>query len=208
MNWSVTILTSPRPKGPTIQRTLSSLALAGWPTCTVYTDAVRAGQFCAWMAALARSVAARPGADAYFMLEDDVVFCRGLREYLERSLWPESAERIALCSPYCPVPYRSSASGWHLENRGMCLVSGLSWAMPPQAARAVLADLHSLPETSGPWRGSDYLVGQWALQTNRQVWFHTPSLGQHVGLGNSAVGDGLESPMRCAGDFIGEEAFP
>jgi len=208
MNWAITILTSPRPKGPTLQRMLDSLALAGWPNATVYNDVAGAGQFRAWMAALAGTVRQCPDADVYFMLEDDVVFCRGLRAYLERSLWPEAPEHVAICSPYCPTPYRSSARGWHAEHRGCYLVSALSWAIPPQAARAVLADLHPLLETTGPLRGSDFLVGQWAASTGRRVWFHGPSLGQHVGMGNSAVGDGLETPMRTAADFIGEEAYP
>ncbi|MGQ9576493.1 MAG: hypothetical protein ACUVUC_14365, partial [Thermoguttaceae bacterium] len=169
MHWAVTLLSAPRPQGPTIHRTLDSLARSGWQSCLVWYDAQGRGQFRSWMAALGRAVELDPQAEVYFMVEDDVVFCRGLREYLERTLWPADPAGVAICSPYCPEAYQRVARGWHREDRGRYLVSCLSWAVPAGAARAVLAELAPLLRTGRPLRGADYLVGEWAARTGRQV---------------------------------------
>lgn len=208
MNWAVTILASPRPHGPTLHQTLDSLARAGWIDFLVWNDVAKVGQFRSWMAALRRTVELHPNAEVYFMLEDDGVFCRGLRDYLDRTLWPSPADGIAICSPYSPAAYRRPQYGWHLENRGLYLSSGLSWAFPPQTARAILNDFQPLLEAGGALRGGDYLIGEWAQRTGRETWFHSPSLGQHIGLRNSALGDDLVTPIRVADDFIGEDACP
>ena len=202
--WSVGVLTAPRPT-PTLPRMLASLCEAGWSDLLVVEDRRKLGHFFAWMKGLATIVDREPHADAYFLIEDDAVFCRRLRAYLEQSLWPEDPRRLALCSPYSPEAYRAPQRGWHTENRGLYLASSLAWVLPPAAARAVLADL-------GPWHAqgfnADRLVGQWAADRGLDVFYHTPSLAQHVGVGNSALGDPVDSPLRHAADFVGEEGSP
>ena len=199
MNWAVVVLTAPRPQ-PTLKRTLASLAAAGWPDVSVVRDEPPRGHFAAWIDALTAVVAAEPRADAYFLVEDDVVFCRGLRAYLERRLWPADPAEIALCSVFTPAAYRQPTPGWHPQRRGHYLVASQAWILPPGAARAVLNDLKGVPSA----HNADWMVGQWAEKANRSVWYHTPSLAQHVGLGNSALGDNLISDLRVADDFPGE----
>ncbi|HUT14095.1 MAG TPA: hypothetical protein VMY42_26640 [Thermoguttaceae bacterium] len=207
MNWATVVLTAPRPE-PTLERTLTSLRRAGWPDCLVSEDPGSGGQFPAWIEALKGIVRRRPDADAYLVIEDDVVFCRELREYIERTLWPDEPNKVALCSPYSPAVYRVERRGWNRQQRGFHLVGALTWILPPNAARDVLRDLSSLVGTEASLRGADYLVGDWAAKTRRTVWYHTPSLAQHLGLRNSARGDDAVGPMRRADDFIGEEAAP
>jgi hypothetical protein len=203
-NWAVGVLTAPRPV-PTLDRTLSSLQRAGWSDARVWRDrGLRPGEgnFCPWRERLAFLLREVPDADAYFLPEDDVVFCRELRTYLQRALWPEDPSKIALCSVFTPEAYFSDKAGWHQQNRGYYLVAAQAWIMPPVAARAVLADLASV---RSPY-GVDRVVGEWAAQTNRSVWYHSPSLAQHIGVGNSALGDALRSPLRSTCDFIGEDS--
>ncbi len=57
-------------------------------------------------------------------------------------------------------------------------------------------------------RRIDARVGQWARAAGRTVWYHTPSLVQHLGSGNSALGDPAVNDLRRAVDFIGEESTP
>jgi hypothetical protein len=209
MNIQTVVLTAPRPKR-TLERTLRSLEAAGWAgreglmaDIRVYHDSGSSGHFRAYMEALRYTLQHDATADAYFIVEDDVVFCRGLREYLERTLWPGSVERIALCSPYCPKAYRQRRLGWDSSGsgRGWRLAGSQAWIFPPQAVWAVLAEVAPVASR----HNADWEIGKWATATGRRIWYHTPSLAQHVGLGNSVLGDSLVSDIRLAGDFIGED---
>lgn len=209
MNIRTVVLTAPRPK-KTLERTLASLQTAGWSlgaesaaAADVYDDKESSGHFRAYMRALRYAVERDPGADAYFIVEDDVVFCRGLREYLARTLWPGPVEKIALCSPYCPEAYRQRGLGWHdsQSRRGYYLSGSQAWVFPPPAAEAVLTEVATVEST----HNADWEIGKWATATGRKVWYHTPSLAQHLGLGNSALGDDAVSSIRLAADFVGEK---
>ena len=203
MNIATVVLTAPRPK-PTLDRTLDSLEAAGFPAVSALNDATSSGHFRAWMSGLRWIVSRLPDADAYFVVEDDTVFCGGLKQYLQRTLWPGPTERIALCSPYCPKAYRQAERGWSDEQsgRGHYLAGSQAWILPAQAAQAVLAEVAPLHSV----HNADWEIGRWAKQTGRKTWYHAPSLVQHVGLGNSALGDNTVSSIRYAADFIGEDA--
>ncbi|MBN2476896.1 MAG: hypothetical protein JXB62_19975 [Pirellulales bacterium] len=214
MRIATVVLTAPRPK-PTLARTLRSLEAAGrsrgdGPTggrCVrVYRDRESSGHFRAYMAALHHAVQRDAAADAYFLVEDDVVVCRGLYAYLQRTLWPGPDEKLALCSPYCPQAYRQKTRGWSdaQSGRGLSLAGSQAWVFSAWSARAVLAEVAPLCTV----HNADREIGAWAKATGRQVWYHTPSLGQHVGIRNSSLGDDTLNSLRIAGDFPGEEACP
>ena len=212
MKIATVVLTAPRPRA-TLQRTLNSLKAAGWadypgsaPAIETCHDRASSGHFRAYMGALRWAIDRRPEADAYFIVEDDVVFCRGLRSYLQQTLWPGPVEKTALCSPYCPKAYRQERRGWNdaQSKRGFYLAGSQAWIFPPKAARAILAELAPLKSI----HNADWEIGKWADATGREVWHHTPSLAQHVGLGNSALGDDSTTDIRLATDFIGEGATP
>jgi len=197
--WGVAVTTAPRPK-PTLERSLKSLQAAGFASPLVVADGEGAGSWPTWLAALGQIVDTRPEATAYMVVQDDGVFCRGLRAYLEQTLWPSVT--TALCSPYCPGAYRRSV-GWHPENHGWSLVGAQCWAIPPGAARRMLADLSGVASRSRV----DAIVGRWAKAAGLDCWYHTPSLAQHAGLRNSALGDNLVNELRRAHDFLGEQNF-
>jgi len=201
MDWAVAVATAPRPEA-TLQRTLASLRLAGWSRCEVVADVTGAGSWPTWTRTLRKLLEQHPEADAYMTVQDDAVFCRGLRDYLDDSLWPTGD--VALCSPYCPTPYRSKTSGWHKEDRGWHLVGAVCWVIPAAAARSIIAELGNVQARSR----IDARIGRWAAQNRRSVWYHSPSLVQHIGSGNSALGDPLIISLRRAADFIGEDKRP
>jgi len=197
-SWAVGVTTAPRPCA-TLDRTLVSLAATGFPTPIVVSDTTKTGSWPTWFAALQRLLTTHPGAIGYLIVQDDVVFCRNLRSYLERTLWP--SETTALCSPFCPASYRRKDAGWHRENHGWNLVAAQCWAIPPATARKMVTELAGIASFSRV----DAIVGRWAQSAGLDCWYHTPSLAQHVGLQNSALGDNIVSDLREAADFVGEE---
>jgi len=212
MRIATVVLTAPRPVA-TLDRTLKSLRASGWSAddgcgggVGIYDDGDCSGHFSAYMRALQYAVRRDAKADAYFIVEDDVVFCRGLRQYVRRTLWPGPVEQIALCSPYCPRAYRQERPGWNAaqSHRGHYLAGSQAWMFPSQAARAILAEVAPLDTI----HNADWEIGKWAAETGRQIWYHTPSLAQHEGIGNSALGDNTVNDIRQAADFIGEGAGP
>lgn len=197
MNWAVGVTTAPRPIA-TLEQTLKSLKQAGFGPCQLFDDRTRTGAWRNWLRAVRELLEKHPNADALLICQDDVVLCRGLREYLEGSLWP--ADDVAVCSPYCPTLYRSPQPGWHREDHGWDLVGAVCWAIPRTAAEAMLRDLGQVKAD----RHIDARIGRWALQTGRSVWYHSPSLAQHVAPTNSALGHNLLGSRRQAADFVGE----
>ena len=199
--WAVGITTAPRPQ-PTLKRTMASLRAAGWSDFDLFDDAQRVGAWLNWLNGLRDLLDRHADADTLMMVQDDAVFCRGLRTHLDKTLWPDAD--VALCSPYCPTPYKRAHSGWHEERRGWYLIGAVCWVLPPNAARSLLVDL----DGTAAERQIDARVGRWAITSGRSVWYHTPSLVQHTGCGNSALGDKSMNSIRRATDFIGEEATP
>ncbi|HUT09045.1 MAG TPA: hypothetical protein VMY42_00980 [Thermoguttaceae bacterium] len=220
--WAVGITTAPRPR-PTLERTMQALTDAGWDRYSIFAepgaplplvdpDRIRVYRRPAtldiwqnWITGLADLLAAYPEADAFFMLQDDVLLCRGLRDYLERVLWPAD-HRVGICSPYQPAPYLAEhpGAGFYLQNRGWYLAGALTWIIPPATARSLLPTWANFEAE----RQLDARIGNWCLETGRSVWYHSPSLAQHLGLGNSASGDESRHNLRRAGDFIGRDRKP
>ena len=201
MKWVVGVTTAPRPL-PTLRRAITSLERAGFAEAQVFNDPDRHGVWPNWLRAVRSLLEQSPRADLLLVCQDDIVLCRNLRQYLERTLW--AGRRVALWSPYCPGPYRQPSRGWHRQRRGWLLVGALCWVLPRHAAEAAVRDLGNVRARSR----IDARLGKWAAETNRTVWYHTPSLVQHTGIGNSALGDKLEGELRRAVDFIGEEQTP
>lgn len=195
--WAVAVTTAPRPQS-TLERTLASCAATGFPEPLLVRDTTNAGSWPTWFSALKQLLEAHPDATAYLIIQDDVLFCRNLRSYLEQTVWP--SETTALCSPFCPAAYQNPVPGWHRENHGWSLVAALCWAIPPAAARRMVAELSSIHS----FRQVDAIVGRWAQAAGLDCWYHTPSLAQHIGLKNSALGDNSVNDLRQAGDFVGE----
>jgi hypothetical protein len=203
MNIALGVLTCERPKGPTIHLSLQSLS-GDWLTpVVIWKDTKRIGQFKAWLCLSEQILQTHPLADAYFLIEDDVVFCQDLREYLDH--WPTDPKTIALCSPYTPTPYMRTTNGWHTENPGWCMISACSWLIPRATLMRIVNEFGPLRSQPGTLNNSDCMVGKWADEQNLSIWFHTPSLGHHIGLGNAATGDPSEGENRMDSDFPGED---
>jgi len=212
------VITAPGRIQPTIDDTVASLERAGFNNPIIYTDHEQSGCWVSWIRAMADLTT--KDTDAIMICEDDVNFSKGLREYLEVSLWPEDPQKIAVCSPFCPQLYRSDIAGWCPQNIGWNLCMAQSWIIPIETARRIYDNFKNVPrdtkkipkitpenihkhnKTIQERLLTDSRIGVWALQQKLSIWYHTPSLAQHTAIDNSIIGNnfGMYS-LREATDY-------
>lgn len=224
-NWAIGMTTAKR-RVPTLSRSLDSLSQAGWDSREVHLfsepDALpagstfngpvtirgrKAGAFPNWYLALQELVLTQPAADGYLLLQDDVVFCRGLREYLEDELWPDSA--AGFVSLYCGKLQSNpdQQQGWVQLHPHGDLFGALAVAFSAGAARAIL--LHPMlqrhRESGSGTYGIDFVLARWATESQMPSYFHVPSLVDHIGVTSAIFSSARDGPERQVASFIGEQ---
>ncbi|HAV64321.1 MAG TPA: hypothetical protein DCY13_18385 [Verrucomicrobiales bacterium] len=223
--WSVGVLTAPR-RQPTLYRSLKSLAAAGWDEVRVFAepgvvipDSVpdrlitrRSERIQAWpnfLLALTELHLRQPHADAYLLCEDDVVYCRGLRAYLEQTLWP--ANRLGVVSLFTSgYQDPQHGQGFFPTRHGLASWGAQAYLFPNASARALLRHADVVNHRSrGPKQGradQDAVVGYWCQKADLDYYMHSPSLAQHIGETSSLWETAELSGLRLATSFPGEEA--
>ena len=207
-------------EGPAIETTLASLRAAGFSNITVFAEpgSHRPSGDCAslyanwvdrpelyggwdnWRYALdylGRFNPLCPAPEAILLCQDDVILCKGVREFLDATLWPSNAGVISL---YCSSKH-ATGNGLSTISVGSSYWGALAFAFPPEQAQALLAS--NIPNTLQGNR-IDNRVGLWANSTSRRLWVFTPSLAQHTGEFRSAMRHGHGQGMS-ANDFVGED---
>lgn len=221
--WAVGVTTAPRAT-PTLETCLDSLAQAGWESPRLFiepdteiparfahlprSDRDRPmGEWPNWLLGLNELVLRHPLADAYMMVQDDTIFCRNVRAYLEDCLWP--ARRVGVISVYCPAPYSRSEPGWHAVPNADGVMGALTFVFPNAAARQMLSHpMIANYRLRAPMRGLcmvDVLVGQWAAALHLPVFYHSPSLAQHIGDTSTLWPGAPNAGKRCADTFVGTD---
>ncbi|MDG3003620.1 hypothetical protein [Paludisphaera mucosa] len=221
--WAVGVTTSPR-GAQTLDWTLDSLARAGWDDVRVFEDlpttiaprhagrptTTRIPTVGAWPSyylGLAELIMRHPEADAYFMLQDDVLLYdrQDLREYLETMLWP--SDPPGLISLYCSSVYTRPGAAWH-ELEEAWVWGALAFIFPRDLARRFVADPWVLAHR---WSASghglvaiDVLIGAWADRHRFPVHFPCPSLAQHIGAVSTLWGSHTLDERRMADRFLGD----
>lgn len=176
-----------------------------------------------WVTALWTLWVMDPHADRYALFQDDVVFCKGLREYLDAAPWVEKTYLNLYSSEYNEVLVAKAKPGTWMEsyvlNSGGRVQPEL--AVGPATERwqcgkgalAIVFDGGGVMQMLGSkWvagkpRDKDYprskLDGMIVNAMNQAGWkelIHAPSLCQHVGQESSMGND----PRPCAASFPGE----
>ncbi len=221
--WAVGVTTSPRGR-PTLDWTLDSLARAGWDDVRIFEDlpttiaarhagrplSTRSPALGAWpnfYLGLTELVLRHPEADAYFMIQDDVLFYdrQNLREYLERILWP--SDPPGPISLYCPSYYSRPGSAWHRFD-GPWVGGALAFVFPKEVARKFVADSRVLAHR---WSNSgfglvaiDAVVGAWAHGFELPTYFPSPSLAQHIGAVSALWASHSLNGNRLADRFLAD----
>ncbi len=221
-NWAVGVTTAPR-EVPTLARCLESLRLAGWETPRLFVEpgaeipaefahlpvtprSEALGEWPNWFLSLGELYLRDPEADAYLMVQDDTVFCSGVRAFLEAELWP--GDRVGLVSVYCPAPYAREEAGWVKVAAGGGVVGALTFVFPNAAVRALLAHPGIVDHRKTGARlgldDTDGVVGRWAHAARFPVYYHSPSLAQHIGETSTVWPGAPNDGVRTAGNFVGE----
>ena len=160
-----------------------------------------------------------PEAEAILYVQDDVIFSNGVREFLERDLWP--SQKTGFVSPYCPNEkgYRADPPQCrHVKH--MYLISGQTYCFPREVAERMVAD-----KTADLWKGAvsrrekvpwkrkalDAWTGIWMSSNSMKVYFYSPSLCDHhepQGMRgrNTTTGNGPHVGFRRPFNWIGQDA--
>ena len=198
--WAVGVTTAPR-KPPVLDWSLDSLIRAGWPEPRLFADRTvpiarrsahlavtlrddRVGAWPNFYLGLIELLMRDPDADAYMMVEDDVLYYdrQDLRAYLEAVLWPGAEP--CLVSLYCSAAYTRPEAGWY-RHEGKWTMGALAFVFPAALAKRFVADARVLEHRwngpAGGLAGVSGAVGSWAFRRGVPVYFPSPSLAQHIG---------------------------
>ena len=228
--WVIGVTTAPR-EIPVIARTVRSLRSSGWekevlwlfaePGSPVPDDVLRSGlarvihrqhsALGAWgnfYLALAELCVREPLADAFLMLQDDVVFSPGLREYLEEQLWP--GPNPGVVSLHTPAHFAPTwGTGFFKADVGWGAWGAQAFIFSNAAARKFLGDLnvvgHPVLGIMDGRKNVDSVVGDWCRRAGREFWLHSPSLTEHIGVRSTLWKSAALSGKRVSADFSGEQ---
>ena len=231
VRWSVGVITAPRQKGYYLDRTLESLKNAGWEAVVfaepgsivpsswqTVSRRKQFGDWSNWACGLYELLLTEPESDYFFMAEDDVVLWNGSKKYLEQ--WLPLLEPFGAVSIYCPQQYyQKKFVGFHNECHDwrtcttqtviMSRDSVISFFSDPLVQRHRFEHTLPIPAEKVPWgvevdpknSVKDAVIGMWAARNKLPIYFHSPSLGQHIGEHSTLT----SKAAHTATDFVDED---
>ena len=227
--WAIGVTAAPR-EPVTLGRTLASLRKGGWEEaihvfCEAGTESdwnddtlsplVRIercepalGAWGNFYLALCELYLRDPDADAYFLVQDDVVFTPGLRAYLEEKLWLNDQPAVVfLHTPSHLAPEKGT--GFFPASLGWSAWGAQAMVFSNRAVRRLLSDLdvveHRQKGIFDGRKNVDSVIGDWCNRSGIGLWLHAPSLAEHTG-GTSTLWSRADlSGKRSSADFPGED---
>ena len=228
--WTVGVITTPRDKGYYLDRTLSSIRQAGLPEPVIFAepespipteflgDVVfrrkQYGDWTNWAAGLYELFLSEPETDYFLMVEDDCVFCKNLIPYLEYAvpLLPE----FAYISLYTGEKYHyPKIRGFHNQAQGWDTRSTVCILLEAKRVESFLGNVSVMrhrKESIGTQHDNtskDCVIGKWAETLNLPIYFHSPSLTEHIGWDSTllwSVNKGYtDTDYPRSKDFVGED---
>ena len=199
ITWSYGVTTiASRVASGVLERTLKSLAKAGFPSPRLFVDGIPNDLLSASLTklqitchnpplklygnfhlGLSELFIRDPNVDFYAMFQDDLIACRNLREYLESCEYPKKGYlNLYLCnSSEKPI------QGWYPSNQ---LGKGaVALVFDNEAARSLLKSPRWInrplaKETQRPWQNIDGGIVSALKQQGYLEYIHNPSLVQHA----------------------------
>lgn len=201
IRWAYGVTTVPERRGELLPRTLASLARAGFDRPHLFIDGAadllewrrqfglevsvrhpRILTFGNWILGLWELYIRHPHADRYAMFQDDLVACRGLREYLECCEMPSNGYWNLYTFPENQA-MAPATNGWYPSNqRGLGAV-GLVFARDA-VLKLLGSQSHILDRPQHPkfsWKKLDGAIVCALGKQGIREYVHNPSLLQHTG---------------------------
>jgi hypothetical protein len=186
----------------------SAVTIAGrFANLPISLRAEKVGAWPNYYLALAELLLREPWADAYFLVQDDVILYdrEDLRRYLEQTLWP--ADLTGAVSLFCSSKYTQRTSGWHTRKEPW-VWGAQAFVFPRDSAKRFVADSvvleHRWSGRSHGLANIDVVIGEWAARHGLPIFYPTPSLAQHVGDTSTLWPEGRISGYRRADRFAGD----
>ena len=214
--WAVGVTVAPR-QNPTFEQCYESFLRAGFkphifkepdvhidPRFFKYGVTARSqrlGAWKNWLTSLFELRKRKPNADVYAIFQDDVILCKNIKRYLECELWPSPF--TAFVSVFTPNHYKGRST-WNPIDQGLNLWMAQTFFFSPYAVDSILR--HPSVVNWGGDKNIDSKIGEWAQQIGMYPYYHTPSLGQHIGHDSTIWNGANEVPAlgdRSASDFVG-----
>ena len=227
--WAIGVTAAPR-ESSTLDRTLASLRKGGWDeTVHLFSEQGtepelngngygslvnierREPALGAWgnfYLALCELYLRDPDADAYFLLQDDVVFTAGLRTYLEETLWMNDQPAVVfLHTPSHLAPEKGT--GFFPASLGWSAWGAQAMVFSNSAVRRFLSDLdvveHRQKGIFDGRKNVDSVIGDWCSRNGIGMWLHAPSLAEHIGSTSTLWSRADLTGKRSSADFPGED---
>lgn len=223
MKWQVGVTTVPARKETTLPKTLASLRKVGFEDIRLFVDGcdfpnIYQGFNCPvtcrpsppvrvvgnWMMGMWELYVREPLADRYAMFQDDVLCVGNLRQFLERSPYPNQGY-LNLITHQQNAVFTHAQPGWQVSNQrglGACAL-----VFSRDALQIVLGSKHMAckPACASKHRSWKYLDGG-ILEAMRgagwKEYIHNPSLIQHIGQVSSL--DNQNKYLQPIASFPGE----
>lgn len=177
-NWAIAMLTADRPEN-SLARTLDGFRDTGFDPPVVFYDGEKRCGIWNWYRALSWLLENNPKAHAYAIVEDDVLFSKNIRSYLEGELWPSIRKDGCICSVFTPTWYLGE-SKWNKIVQGNRTYMSQFRIYHPATAKKLVRDIPKLADFDSHRRQNDRIVGEWISRNEVDIWYHTPSLVQHA----------------------------
>jgi hypothetical protein len=230
--WACSVTTIPA-RTELFSRTIQSLLDAGFPAPDVYVDGSEEREafhtntklvhyrthniktFPHWLLTLVDMYLRDAEADRYAIFQDDLVCCKGLRDYLDSCPFPKDGYWnlfTIMGNDYNTdkktreqTPKQYPFEGWHLSNQlGQ---GGLGLVFDNEAVLDLITQRHMYERMWDHSRRYKYMDGAVVTAMNvagRKELIHVPSLVQHTGQ-VSSIGNDWSTNRDIAATFKGED---
>lgn len=191
--YGVTTVPSRAKDGEVLEKTLDSLVAAGFPEPLLFMDGGLAGYpqryhhleivyrhrtiraYGNWILGMWELYLRKPDAKFYAMFQDDLIACKNLRQFLEKSEYPLQG----YWNLYT-FPENVGDAGWHRSNQMGLGAVGL--VFDGDTLRTLLSSIHMVNRVTDAKRGHKSIDGGVVTAMNKagfREYVHTPSLIQH-----------------------------
>lgn len=153
----------------------------------------------------------KPHCDRYAIFQDDILACKGLKEFLSAQPYPDKGywnlytdpRNQGVCPRFGDKHSGPQKEGWYVPNYGRKGIGALGIVLDKAALLLMLSSRGAAEKPQNVhdgWRNLDGQIYATLDQHDYKEYVHNPSLLQHTGV-HSTIGNG---PNKMALSFRGE----